>query len=648
MARLASDSCGFVSVASVSPRVAVASPQKNVEYILEELRREELKDCACVVFPELSLTGYTCGDLFFQQSLLDAAEDALLNLCEALEKDARLVAVGLPLSFGGSILNCAAVLCRGRILGVVPKSFIPNYQEFYEKRWFASGKELRGESLKIGSQVVPIGTDLLFEHCGVKIGVEICEDLWVPNPPSSSLCMNGAELILNLSATDDNLGKYDYIKSLVASQSARCRCAYAYASAGNGESSTDLVFSGINLIACDGNIQSESQRFEREDSIAVAVIDVFKLRNDRRKYSTFFEGRGSEVFRTIESGVKQEETVCIFPHKIEPHPFIPEPSRRNEACREIVNIQSWGLAQRLTATGCKNIVVGVSGGLDSTLALLVAHFTFRKLGLPFGNILAVTMPADATSERTRSNARVLIEKLGATFMEVPIREAVNLHFRDIGQPYNVYDAVYENSQARERTQILMDLANKVQGMVLGTGDMSEIALGWCTYNGDHMSMYNVNGGVPKTLVKYLVGWFADTTDSEELRKVLIDIIDTPISPELVPSGSGEEIAQKTEELVGPYELHDFFLFHVLRNGFTPSRIFALASSAFEEKYTPAVIKKWLLTFYKRFFSQQFKRSCMPDGPKIGSVCLSPRGDWRMPSDAAPELWVNEVENIKVD
>ena len=655
---LSSKEFNIYNLASATPEIKIADPFFNAEKILEELAKSELKNAQFVVLPELAITGYTCGDLFLQSSLIDSAARALTTLSCGLTGDPRLVAVGVPILKDGLLYNCAAVIARGEIMGFVPKSYIPNYQEFYEQRWFTSGKSIANDSIIFNNKPVPFGTDIIFEYAGVKIGIEICEDLWVPSPPSSNLCKHGAEIILNLSATDDNIGKYNYIKSLVSSQSARCRCAYAYASAGKGESSTDLVFSGINLVAFDGNIVGESKRFSLNDSYATASVDIEKLRLDRRKYSTFYVGKNSredKEFRIVDIKANNEdETIDYLSDQFEPlvnfqissHPFIPESeNQRDTICEETINIQAWGLAQRLKVTNCKNLVIGISGGLDSTLALLVANFTFLKMGLNPEGIIGVTMPAYATSDRTHNNALKLMEMLGITIKEIPINDAVNQHFADIGQDSKVFDSVYENSYARERTQILMDLANKYNGMVLGTGDMSELALGWCTYNGDHMSMYNVNGGVPKTLVKYLVKWFADNSDSAEFKKILYDIIETPISPELIPSESKREITQKTEDLIGPYELHDFFLYNVLRNGFSPKKIFYLALMAFKGKYTPEIVKKWLVNFYRRFFSQQFKRSCMPDGPKIGSVCLSPRGDWRMPSDATSSLWIKEAENL---
>lgn len=636
-------------IASVSPNVELGNPGRNIENILFELKRKELGETRFIVFPELCITGYTCADLFFQQSLIDQSLEALQLLCQSLINDPRLIAVGLPLIFEGRLFNSAAIISGGNILGFVPKINIPNYQEFYEKRWFTSGENIKGKKIVLKNQEISFGSDLIFEHCGVKVGVEICEDLWVPTPPSSKLCENGAEIILNLSATDDNIGKYQYIKSLVTSQSGRCRCVYAYASAGNGESSTDLVFSGINLISYDGTILSESERFSRENSYAIAAVDIEKLRNDRRKYSSFYNNKSLiNSYNIIQSHQSEFEATMNPEVRFQPHPFIPEDNgKKKDHCKEIIEIQSWGLAQRLSVTRCKTLTIGISGGLDSTLALLISYYTFNRLGLDVKGIYGITMPSHATSTRTYHNALRLMELLEVSSIEISIKDAVSQHFRDLGHDPAIHNVVYENSQARERTQILMDLANKYNGMVLGTGDLSELALGWCTYNGDQISMYNVNAGVPKTLVKYLVDWFAETTDQEELKNVLKDILNTPISPELIPSEGKEEINQKTEEMIGPYELHDFFLFHVLRNGFSPSKIFYMATIAFHDKYEKAIIRKWLINFYHRFFTQQFKRSCMPDGPKVGSVCLSPRGDWRMPSDASAKIWIKEAEDIKI-
>lgn len=644
---------GLYGFASISPEVEIGNPYFNIDSIYHELTKEdsEIKDAQFIVFPELCITGYTCGDLFFQSNLINSALEALLILCEKLKGDSRLVAVGLPILKDGRLFNCAAVIANGELLGLVPKSYIPNYQEFYEKRWFNSGLSTINGTLRIKNKEIPFGTDLIFDYKDIKVGIEICEDLWVPSPPSSELCKHGAEVILNLSATDDNIGKYEYIKSLVTSQSGRCRCIYVYASAGKGESSTDLVFSGINLIAADGVLKAESSRFCLDSSQAYCACDIEKIQQDRRKYSTFYcEPEQSENFRPrlvkVEVDSESDNKNFFSSFTVNPTPFIPsEKEKRDENCKEILNIQSWGLIQRLNATKCNCLVIGISGGLDSTLALLVAHYAFKQAGLDPKGIIGVTMPATATSNRTHNNALNLMEELGVTSFEIPINKAVSQHFKDIKHNPEEFNAVYENSYARERTQILMDLANKYGGLVLGTGDMSELALGWCTYNGDQMSMYNVNGGVPKTLVKYIVSWYAENCESEALRTILTDIIQTPISPELIPANSKNEIEQKTEDLIGPYELHDFFLFHVLRNGFSPRKIFYIASKAFENKYREETIRKWLINFYRRFFSQQFKRSCMPDGPKIGSVCLSPRGDWRMPSDAKATLWIKEAESL---
>lgn len=638
---------GFFRVGASSPSVCLGNPRKNIENIIESLRDSRLNSCGAIVFPELCITGYTCADLFFQDSLIEEASASLLLLAEKTESDSRLLSVGAPLLWKGRLYNCAVVLQGGKILGVVPKINIPGYQEFYEKRWFESGAGITNAEIQIGGNNVPFGVNLIFSLGTVKIGIEICEDLWVPSPPSSGLCMAGAEIILNLSATDDNIGKYKYIESLVKSQSARCRCVYAYASAGIGESSTDLVFSGIDLVASDGEILTHNRRFNLKPTAVAATVDLEKLRNDRRKYSTFFPAANSlleyRVIQGIPAGIPASMEIDV-----DPTPFVPSNAGHlDENCREIVSIQCWGLEQRLRVTGCRSLVIGISGGLDSTLALMIAYMAFQRLGLDLKGIKGVTMPAKATSERTHSNAWKLMNALGVTALEIPVSEAVGLHFRDIGHDQDIYDAVYENSQARERTQILMDLANKYGGMVLGTGDMSELALGWCTYNGDHMSMYNVNAGVPKTLVRHLVKWFAETLGFKDLETVLLDILDTPISPELIPSDKTGEISQKTEDLVGPYELHDFFLFHMIRNGFSPSKIYFMCTQAFRDKYTKEEIKRWLVSFYRRFFSQQFKRSCMPDGPKVGSVCLSPRGDWRMPSDANSSLWIEEAENLEV-
>lgn len=638
---------GLYKIAAATPLVEIGNPLKNAEQILALLEDAELKSADIIVLPELSVSAYTCGDLFFQETLLKDVEAAVVSLCSSLKDDPRMVAVGAPLLWHGRLYNCAVVLFGGKIQGVVPKTHIPNYQEFYEKRWVASGEGIVGSEIQIGGEPYPFGTDLIFQYQGANVGIEICEDLWVPTPPSSWLCENGADIILNLSATDDNIGKYSYIRGLVASQSARCSCGYAYASAGAGESSTDLVFSGIDLVAADGAIIGANERFAGSPSYSTGIIDVEKLRNDRRKYSTYFDCSTPGKARFIDLTASADKPrFTLGEMRVEKHPFVPSSKENRDAvCREIAEIQSWGLARRLEALPSHGITVGISGGLDSTLALLTARRTYQKLGLDLKEIVGITMPSKANSERTKGNSHKLMERLGVTAREIPISAAVKQHFLDIEQPEDKYDVVYENGQARERTQILMDVANKTGGIVLGTGDMSELALGWCTYNGDHMSMYNVNAGVPKTLVKYLVDWYADNTEDPLLRETLKDIIDTPISPELIPSEKGNEIKQQTEDFVGPYELNDFYMYHVLRNGFSPAKIFSLAEIAFGDKYSREELKERLTGFYKRFFSQQFKRSCMPDGPKIGSVCLSPRGDWRMPSDAKGRVWIEEAENL---
>ena len=635
---------GYVRVRSHVPEVKVADPEYNCERILKAIDSAENDGVDILVMPELCITGYTCGDLFEQELLLEKSDKALRRICEETEGNGILIVVGAPVRTFGRLYNCGIAIQGGEILGAVPKIHIPNYSEFYEKRWFESGKGITGETIDLAGYKVAFGTDLLFEHEGVKTGIEICEDLWVPEPPSGKLAMGGAEVIANLSASDELIGKQDYIVSLIRQQSARCRCVYAYASAGWGESSTDLVFSGKTIIGENGIADGQNLRFETGEMTLTKDVDIEKLRNERRKYNTFFDD-AEYTLRIIERNKGERKNEKITPDiRPDAYPFVPgDRERLKERCEEIINIQAYGLIRRLEAIGCKRAVVGISGGLDSTLALLVTVKAFDKRGISRKGITGVTMPGLATTSRTKNNATALMEELGVTVKEIAIGEAVAQHFKDIGHDPKKYDATYENSQARERTQILMDLANKENGIVIGTGDMSELALGWCTYNGDHMSMYGVNAGIPKTLVKHLVKWFASQAD-EKTAAILNDIIATPISPELVPSGN-DDISQKTEDLVGPYELHDFFMYHMLRNGFRPKKIYQLAKIAFAGKYEASTIKKWLREFYRRFFSQQFKRSCMPDGPKVGSVSLSPRGDWRMPSDATARIWTEEAENL---
>lgn len=644
---------GFFRIASAIPSVRPADILYNCQEIIRLAKKADTESAGLVVFPELSVTGYTCADLFSQDILLRKAFEALDDLATFSLEIKTAMIVGAPVRFGGMLYNCAAFIHAGRIKGIVPKTHIPNYNEFYEKRWFIDGR--KSDSILKLDYEVPFSTEQVFYINGVGIGIEICEDLWVPVPPSCEMARHGADVIANLSATDELAGKNQYLKSLIQQQSARCRCAYVYSSAGAMESSTDLAFAGNAIIAEDGVILASSKRFCQTPQIVFADIDIEALRNDRMKYSTFYDG--TEVphcvnpdlhVRCNSENADESDFNPVKYRKIDPMPFVNDnPSFLNERCEEISSIQAWGLAQRLKAIGCKHAVVGISGGLDSTLALLVTVKAFDMLGIPRKGITGITMPGFGTTGRTRGNAWTLMEKLGVTPVEIPINNAVNVHFSDIGHDPSKRDATYENSQARERTQILMDMANQVGGIVIGTGDLSELALGWCTYNGDQMSMYGVNASVPKTLVHHLVHWYLLSESDPETKSVLQDIIDTPISPELLPADKEGNIAQKTEDLVGPYELHDFFLYNMLRHGFSPVKIFFLASIAFKGIHSREEIKKWLATFYRRFFSQQFKRSCMPDGVKVGSVCLSPRGDWRMPSDTSVRLWLDQIDEIKL-
>ncbi len=642
---------GFFRAVSCSPRVAVADVEANTAEILRMLGEAAASSPDMVVFPEMALTAYTCADLFHNSTLLDAASAAMRRLVEECPPEVPLAFVGMPVRHGNALYNCAVAFSRGRVYGVVPKTYLPEYNEFYERRWFAPAPVGGGVvSLWPGAAEVPFYAGLLFETGGVKVGAEICEDLWVPVPPGCRLAMGGAEVIANLSASDDVIGKYDYLRQLLSQQSARCVCGYVYASAGYGESTTDLVFDGKTIICENGRTLEAGRRHLNASKMAVADIDIEALRRDRRHITTFDAcarrndaSSGISVVRCDAApGAPRGELLRY----IDPHPFVPSDSERlQERCEEIIYIQQTGLCKRLDATRCRSLVIGISGGLDSTLALLVAVRAFDSLGLDRKGIIGITMPGFGTTGRTHSNALALMEALGVTVREIPISRAVEVHFADIGQDPSVHDVTYENSQARERTQILMDMANRVGGMVLGTGDLSELALGWATYNGDHMSMYGVNAGVPKTLVRHLVRYFASEMEPGKGRDALLDIIDTPISPELIPADSRGNITQKTEDLVGPYDLHDFFLYYMLRYGFTPRRIYLLACKAFDGEFDSETIKKWLRTFIRRFFSQQFKRSCLPDGPKVGSVTLSPRGDWRMPSDASAALWLKECDEL---
>ncbi len=596
-----------------------------------------------LLLPELSITGYTCADLFMQSELQRAALEALEALALRSQRVETTIIVGVPIAVGAALYNCAAVISKGQIVGLVPKTHIPNYSEFYEARWFASGYDLCPTTITIGGQSVPISTDLIFEINGAKCGIEICEDLWVPQPPSSSLCQK-AEVIFNLSASPEVVGKNDYLRSLIEQQSARCLAAYVYCSAGFGESSTDLVFAGNGIVAENGNIIAAAERFSFEEQMTVADIDLELLRNKRLQTSTFHR-RAAKQFTTLSIETQVEEQIELL-RPINKMPFVPATKAlRSERCNEIFSIQTNGLAQRLNHINSDKAIIGISGGLDSTLALLVTVKTFDRLGLDRKGIIGVTMPGFGTTGRTYNNAINLMQELGVTLREISIREACMQHFSDIGLDPEDRSVAFENSQARERTQILMDLTHTEGGIVVGTGDLSEIALGWATYNGDHMSMYGVNASVPKTLIRYLVEWFADTIDGTPTADILRDVADTPISPELLPADENDQIAQKTEDLVGPYELHDFFLYNFVRMNFSVAKIYDLAARAFVGEYDTETIKKWLKIFIRRFFNQQFKRSATPDAPKVGSVSLSPRGDWRMPSDATAALWLEEVEKL---
>lgn len=695
---------GFVRVAAVVPRVKVADVDANIAEICRLAEDAERQEVSIAVFPELSVTGYTCADLFGQQLLIGKAEEGIKQLKSFSRGKKLTMVVGVPVRVAGNLYNCAAVIHNGKLSGLVPKIHLPGYNEFYESRWFSSGADfLYGterataqvyddakncSSPAAGAEIVYAGANvnvfpnLLFNVGRSTFAIEICEDLWTPVPPSSHHALAGAEIILNLSASNEVLMKHKYRHELISQQSARTVSAYVYSSCGYGESTQDLVFSGSSMIYENGSLLAESERFMMKGNLIAADIDIEKLAILRQKQNTFHtvspdgtrDGQDARRYINIKvcDGCQTDFEKCLKRH-VEPHPFVPgfnvsidrdsseeellnktaAISERNARCREITDIQVMGLATRLAHINCKTAVIGISGGLDSTLALLVAVLAFDKLGWDRKRIIGITMPGLGTTVRTKSNAQDLMETLGVTAREIPIGKAVAQHFADIGQDPNVTDVTYENSQARERTQILMDVANKEGGIVIGTGDLSELALGWATYNGDHISMYGVNASIPKTLVKYLVGWAADYHFNENcsnaqrsVREILLDIIDTPISPELKPADNNGEIAQKTEDLVGPYELHDFFLYNMFRFGYAPSKIYFLARKAFVGVYDDAVILKWLKTFISRFFGQQFKRSCLPDGPKVGSVSLSPRGDWRMPSDAWKTMFLKDLENIE--
>ena len=636
---------GFVKVAAAVPAVRVADVTYNVQEIEKLIALAEGEGVELLCFPELSLTGYTCQDLFQEQLLIMKSEEGLLRLLDFTRQLDIVCVVGLPVQAGGLLLNCAAVIQSGTLLGVVPKTYLPNYGEFYEKRWFASSQDLNATSIYLAGTPITLSAEpKLFQMGDVKFGVEICEDVWAPIPPSNNLTMAGADIIVNLSASDELIGKHRYLRSLIAQQSARTMSGYVYASSGFGESTQDVVYGGNAMIFENGRLLVEGDRFSFQPQLKSTQIDVERLRTERYANSTFINAQRGAHAAIIPAKTPIGKDF-VLTRSVNPHPFIPANEEMSDSCEEILNIQTSGLAKRLIHTHCEHVVLGISGGLDSTLALLVCVRTFDKMGLDRKGIIGVTMPGFGTTDRTHDNAASLMQSLGISQMEISIAAAVTQLFADIGHDASIHDATYENSQARERTQILMDLANKCNALVVGTGDLSELALGWATYNGDHMSMYGVNGGVPKTLIQYLVRYNAQLPQFAAVHDTLLDIVDTPISPELTPADEEGNIKQKTEDLVGPYELHDFFLYYMLRFGFRPAKIYMLAQRAFDGIYDDSTIKKWLTTFCRRFFSQQFKRSCLPDGPKVGSISLSPRGDWRMPSDACSTLWLQECEEL---
>ena len=638
---------GYVKVAAAIPGVRVADCMYNAAEIEKQIVEADGKGVEIITFPELSLTAYTCGDLFAQQLLLDEAERGLLQIMQNTCHLDIIAIIGMPVSVHGMLINAGTVIQHGKVLGVVPKYYLPNYKEFYEMRWFTSGDMIKQENVRLCGQLVPVTHDMIFETPKAIFGVEICEDVWAPIPTSSMLTLKGADIIFNLSATNECIGKHSYLLELLSQQSARSMSGYVFSSCGFGESTTDVVFAGNALIYENGKLLARSKRFEMEPQLVISEIDVEFLRGERRVNTTFATSMrqyiGKEALRVNidRTSDKPVELTRVY----EPHPFVPQGPTLDERCEEIFSIQVSGLAKRLVHTYSKTAIVGISGGLDSTLALLVCVRTFDKLLRDRKGIVGITMPGFGTTDRTYNNAINLMKSLGVTIREISIKDACIQHFKDIGHDVNNHDVTYENSQARERTQILMDVANQMNGLVVGTGDLSELALGWATYNGDHMSMYGVNGSIPKTLVKHLVKWVA-LHDVDELSKnTLLDIVDTPISPELIPADEQGNIKQITEDLVGPYELHDFFLYYFMRCGFSPAKIFMLAKRSFAGEYDDATIKKWLQTFCRRFFNQQFKRSCLPDGPKVGSITISPRGDWRMPSDASSASWLKEVESL---
>lgn len=634
-------------MAAAIPSVKVADTEYNIKQIEDFVAQAEGRGVEIIVFPELSVTGYSCQDLFLQQLLVEQAEVAVMQLLDFSRKLDIICIVGAPVNISGSLYNCAVVIQHGIILGIIPKTYLPNYGEFYEKRWFTSSKNLKPTDIRYAGNSVSItpGPTLFRTSDNALFGVEICEDVWAAEPCSNKLALAGADIIFNLSASDELIGKHIYLMNLLSQQSARIISGYVYSGCGFGESTQDVVYGGNALIYENGTLLSESERFSFKPQMIVNQIDIEKLRIERQKNTTFVNCRDDSNAVIKQTAVVQPKNFSLL-REIDALPFVPDDNDMEHSCNEIFSIQVAGLAKRIMHTACKHLIVGISGGLDSTLALLVCVKTFDKLGMNRKGIVGVTMPGFGTTDRTYNNALSLMNSLGVTIREISIADSVKVHFNDIGHDISVHDVTYENSQARERTQILMDLSNQLKGMVVGTGDLSELALGWATYNGDHMSMYGVNAGIPKTLIKYLVRDVAYNAVDEKSRNTLLDIIDTPISPELIPAEEDGTIKQKTEDLVGPYELHDFFLYYFLRFGFRPSKIYLLARKAFDAAdYKDDTIKHWIKVFFHRFFTQQFKRSCLPDGPKVGSVSLSPRGDWRMPSDASSALWLKECETL---
>lgn len=637
---------GYVRVAAAVPRLRVADCEYNADNIINIIHKAENLNVQFIVFPELSITAYTCGDLFHQVQLQNEAVRQLEIILEKTRYVGAVAIIGLPINIDNQLFNCGVAIQYGQILGIVPKTYIPGYSEFYEQRWFSPGTKAISTNIKLCGQIVPFGVDLLFEaegDRGTVFGIEICEDLWVPIPPSSTQVLAGANLIFNLSASNDIIGKYEYRRNLIEQQSGRCIAGYIFTSAGIDESTTDVVFGGHAVIAENGGLLSESERFSSEEQLIYTEIDIEKLTIDRCKNTSFKDGFIDKKFRKIIFKTKKVDNLEIS-RFIDPHPFVPSNlNSLDDRCSEIFSIQTSALGKRLRHTNIEKAVIGISGGLDSTLALLVIAKTFDKLGIPRENIQTITMPGFGTTDVTYSNSLRLMKAMKTSLTEIDIKPACLQHFKDIDHNSNVHDLTYENVQARERTQILMDIATKKNGLVIGTGDLSELALGWATYNGDHMSMYSVNCSIPKTLVKFLVKWVADNMVENSTQEILYSILDTPITPELLPPDEFGKINQKTEDIIGPYELHDFFLYHMIRYGAPPRKVLFLAERAFKDVYSHEVIKGWLKVYYKRFFSQQFKRSCLPDGPKVGTISLSPRGDWRMPSDAEARTWLKELE-----